>query len=118
MIPTDKIHIQGLRLTANIGVPDEERSAPQVLEADVTLRITTRFEEMHDDIASTIDYAAVACRLRELAASRPRKLIETLAAEMARCALEEFSASGVTIVLRKRILPGTDHVAVSLARGL
>lgn len=118
MIPPDEIHIQGLRLTTNIGVPDEERSAPQILEADVILRITTRFEEMRDDITSTIDYAAVACRLQELAASRPRKLIETLAAEMACCVLEEFSASGVTIELRKRILPGTDHVAVSLSRGL
>lgn len=118
MPPPDEIHIQGLLLTTNIGVPDEERATPQVLEADITLRITTRFEEMRDDIASTIDYAAVASRLQGLAAARARKLIETLAAEMAACVLDEFGASGVSIELRKRILPGTDHVAVRLVRGI
>lgn len=118
MPPPDEIHITGLRLTTNIGVPDEERASPQVLEADITLRVSTRFEEMHDEIAATIDYAAVAARLQALAAERPRKLIETLAAEIAACVLDEFKASGATVELRKRILPGTDHVAVRLVRGV
>jgi 7,8-dihydroneopterin aldolase/epimerase/oxygenase len=113
----DEIRIAALRLTTFIGVPEEERAASQVLEADITLRVAQRFEAMGDDIAATIDYAAVALRMRELAAARPRRLIETLAAEMATCALEEFGAAGVSIELRKHILPGTDHVAVRLERG-
>jgi len=117
MNPPDEIHIAGLRLTTHIGVPDEERATSQVLEADVTLRIAGRFEAMNDEISGTIDYAAVAARLQELAAERPRRLIETLAAEMAACVMEEFQAVGVSIDLRKRILPDTDHVAVRLVRG-
>jgi hypothetical protein len=35
---------------------------------------------------------------------------------MAACLLTEFSIQSVSIELRKRILPGTDHVAVSLTR--
>ncbi len=58
----------------------------------------------------------VASRLRALAAERPRRLIETLAAEMAACLLTEFNAIQVRITLRKRIIPGCDHVAVSLTR--
>ena len=118
MLLPDEIHITGLRLTTNIGVPDEERAAPQVLEADIGISITKRFEEMCDEIAATIDYAAVAARLQALAAERPRKLIETLAAEMVACVMDEFGACGVTIGLRKHILPGTDHVAVRLVRGV
>ena len=117
MKPLDEIRIAALRLTTHIGVPDAERAESQVLEADITLRIAGRFEEMNDEIAATIDYAAVAARLQELAAARPRRLIETLAAEMAACVMEEFKAAGVIIDLRKQILPDTDHVAVHLSRG-
>lgn len=113
---TDEIRITALRLTTYIGVPDEERAASQELEADVVMRVAGRFEEMKDDLGATIDYAAVAARLREVAAERPRRLIETLAAELAACVLGEFGAAGVTIDLRKRILPETDHVAVRVVR--
>ncbi|MBE2283203.1 MAG: dihydroneopterin aldolase [Prosthecobacter sp.] len=118
MNPPDEIHISGLRLTTHIGVPDAERAGSQVLEADVSLRIKGRFEAMNDEIDATIDYAAVAARLQALAAERPRKLIETLAAELAACVLEEFGAVGVTIELRKHILPETKHVAVRIVRGV
>ncbi len=117
MNPLDEIRITALRLATHVGVPAEERSVSQVLEADIIIRISRRFEMMRDDIAATIDYAAVACRLQALAAERPRCLIETLAAEMAACVLQEFGAEGVTIDLRKRILPDTEHVAVRVVRG-
>lgn len=112
----DCIHLRGLELPTLIGVPAEERACWQTLTADVTLRLAARFESMQDDITGTTDYAAVAVRLRALAAERPRALIETLASEMAACLLTEFAVQSVSIELRKRILPGTDHVAVSLTR--
>jgi dihydroneopterin aldolase len=116
MNTSDNIHLRGLELPVRIGVPEEERAAWQTLQADVTFTVPTRFELMQDQLSSTVDYAAVALRLREIAAERPRQLIETLAAEMAACLLNEFGAGRVTIELRKRILPGCDHVAVSLTR--
>lgn len=112
----DCIHVRGLELRTQIGVPAEERAGWQTLHADVTLRLSGRFEQMYDELAGTVDYAAVAERLGALAAERPRALIETLAAEMAALVLNEFGVSSVSIELRKRILPGTDHVAVSLTR--
>ncbi len=113
---TNLIYLRGLDLPVLIGVPDEERAAWQTLQADVSLEVSARFEDMNDQISATVDYAAVALRLRELAAKRPRQLIETLAAEMAQCVLTEFKAVRVSIELRKRILPGCDHVAVSISR--
>lgn len=114
--PADEILIHGLDLPVQIGVPEEERAAWQTLQADITLRVATKFEDMEDNLGLTTDYSAVATRLRALAAARPRQLIETLAAEIAACALSEFGAKSVTVQLRKRILPGCDHVAVRLTR--
>lgn len=116
MAPSDCIHLRGLELPVRIGVPEEERAAWQTLRADISLTLAGRFEEMQDDLSATVDYAAVALRLRALAAERPRQLIETLAAEMAQCLLTEFQVTSVGIELKKRILPGCDHVAVSLTR--
>ena len=112
----DEIQIIGIDLPVHIGVPAEERASLQTVQADVIMRMRCPCEELRDDLASTIDYEAVAGRLRSLAAEKPRKLIETLAAEIAECALREFGAAAVTVEIRKRILPGVDHVAVSLHR--
>jgi dihydroneopterin aldolase len=112
----DCIHIRGLEMPVRIGVPEEERAGWQTLQADITLRLMGRFEEMNDDLGATVDYSAVALSLRALAAVRPRQLIETLAAEMADFLLTEYAVASITIELRKRILPGCDHVAVSLTR--
>ena len=112
----DCIHIQGLELPVRIGVPDEERAGWQTLQADITLRLLGRFEDMQDDLSRTVDYAAVALDLRTLAAVRPRQLIETLASEIASFLLSEYAIASVSIQLRKRILPGCDFVAVSLTR--
>jgi dihydroneopterin aldolase len=112
----DQIHLTNLQLRCHIGVPDEERAAPQLLHADIVLHSRLPFEAMRDDIAQTIDYAAVATRLEQLAAEKPRRLIETLAADLAECVLAEFNAAAVEITLKKRILPQTDHVAVRLFR--
>ena len=112
----DEIRIIGLDFSTFIGVPDEERSTPQTLQADVILRLPMRCEDLADDLAGTIDYDAVARRLRRLALERPRKLIETLASEFADCALKEFGATKVWVEIRKRILPGVKHVAVVLER--
>ncbi|MDZ4287686.1 MAG: dihydroneopterin aldolase [Prosthecobacter sp.] len=115
-MPPDEIHLRGLDLPTRIGVPEEERAGWQTLQADVTLRLATRFESCAEDLTRTIDYAAVAARLRTLAADCPRKLLETLAAEISACLLAEFAAASVTVELRKRILPGTDWVAVRVTR--
>lgn len=112
----DEIHLTNLQLRCHIGVPDEERASPQLLHADVVIRSRVPFEAAQDDIAQTIDYAAVAARLEQIAAEKPRRLIETLAADLAMCVLAEFAAPAVEITLKKRILPQTDHVAVRLFR--
>ena len=58
----------------------------------------------------------VARRIGELAGERPRKLIETLADEVARMILKEFSVREVSVEIEKDILPETEAVLVRTRR--
>jgi 7,8-dihydroneopterin aldolase/epimerase/oxygenase len=115
-MPADHILIEGLDLATYIGVPSVERANLQVLCADLAFSPVADFGTMADRIERTIDYAAVADRLRALAIDRPRELIETLAFEMVQCVLGEFQATWCRVTLRKHILPGTKAVAVVCER--
>lgn len=114
--PDDCILIHGLELPVRIGVPEEERAGWQTLRADLELRLGSRVETMGDDLTATVDYDAAARQVRALAAERPRCLIETLAGEIAALLLQQPALRGVTVTLRKRILPGVDDVAVRVTR--
>ena len=112
----DEIHIEQLELTARIGVPEEERAIPQRLAVSLTLEPKRDFTGMADDLANTIDYFAVSKAVQELAAVRPRKLIETLAEEIATLVLTRFPVAHVHLELRKYIITDTAYVAVRLSR--
>jgi FolB domain-containing protein len=111
-----RIIIRGLELPTYIGVPEEERATLQVLTVDMEIEPWLGFDQMEDDVSQTIDYAALTLRLRQTALSHPRKLIETLAHDLTQVALGEFSARSATVEIKKKILPGVDHVAVRWVR--
>ena len=89
----------------------------QTLELDVVLVPKAGCTVEKDDLAGTVDYQAVWHRLREVAAERPRKLLETLAGELAAVLLGEFPLVEVGIEIRKSILPGTRSAGVRIWRG-
>lgn len=115
---SDTIHIQGLQAPVRIGVPDDERARWQTVELDVTLYPKRDFRNLDDSIEQTIDYERVSLDLKEVAAAKPRKLIETLAEELTACLLTTFPISRVDLTIRKFILPGTQWVGVSVTRSL
>ena len=112
----DAIIIRGLELPVRLGVPHAERAGWQSVGADVELELGIRFEELDDELAGTLDYEKVADEIRALAAARPRKLLETLAADIIGALLRHPMAAAVAVELRKRVLPGVDHVAVRMKR--
>lgn len=112
----DRILIRGLELWCSIGVPDAERSEPQRLLADLEIIPRTGFDAMGDDIASTIDYDSLSRELAAVAASRPRHLIETLAADLAHHVIDRHPALSVTVEVRKFILAHTEFVGVRCTR--
>lgn len=116
MKDTDEIIIKGLCVTCHVGVPDEERARPQELLLHLTLFPFSDPEPLEDDIGRTIDYHAVALHVEQIAKERSRKLIETLAEDVAASILTNFATSRVSIEIEKFILPNTRSVGVRITR--
>lgn len=115
-MPDDEIRIEELELMAHVGVPEEERAAPQRLSVSLILRPRHGFAELADDLARTIDYAAVCEEVQQLVAGRRDKLIETLAHEIALHLLRRFELARIEVEVRKFVLPQTRFVAVRVVR--
>lgn len=112
----DEIEIHRLKVSTHIGVPDEERATPQDLWISVWMRPPQGFVGLHDNVQYTIDYHQVSLKLAEVAAVKPRHLIETLASEVAEMLLQNYPLTSVDVKIEKRILPNADFVAVKITR--
>jgi dihydroneopterin aldolase len=114
---SDRISIVGLEIYAHIGVPDEERSRRQKLLVNLDLKVRSVEEAAQtDNVALTVDYSQVANTIKAVAASRPRKLIETLAENIATAVFTYDRVKEATVVIEKFILPDTHHVSVEIRR--
>lgn len=112
----DSILIEALELSAFIGVPDEERAVPQRLTVNLLLEPIRDFTALGDQIENTVDYYVLTRFVKTLSLARPRRLVETMAEEIAGELLARFPLRAVEVELRKYILPDTDFVAVRIRR--
>lgn len=110
------IGIRGLEVIARVGVPEEERTAPQRLLLDLRFAAIGQPADLRDDIDSTVDYFALSRSVIALVGERPRKLIETLADELADRLLTDYPLRWIEITVRKFILPDAEWVAVTVRR--
>jgi dihydroneopterin aldolase len=108
----DTLMIRGLELWTKLGVPDAERERPQRVLATIELATACEAAAQTDDPSKVLDYAQIAATVQKLATTRPRKLIETLAEDIAQNILREFHPSQVTVELQK--FPFTDAQSVSV----
>lgn len=116
---TDTITVRGLRAFGRHGVLPEERRDGQEFVVDVHLSVDTRKAAVTDDLAETVDYAAVSQRVCALVAGDPVDLIETLAARIADTCLVDPRVQAVEVTVHKPSapvgVPFTD-VAVTIRR--
>ena len=112
----DEVHIEQLEVFAHIGVPDDERSAPQRLTFSITLWPVRDASELADEIARAVNYAVVCAETKKFVRDRRDRLIETLANALAKHLLEVFEIRRITIELRKFILPDVEFVSVTVTR--
>ena len=116
MIIKDKIIISDMEVSCRIGVPDEERSEQQRLLISLELEGDCKRASVKDDIEYTIDYHAVYSQVKKTCLARERKLIETLAEDIASNILNLFDARCVRVKIKKFILPFTNYSAVEIVR--
>ncbi len=116
----DRVLIEGLQVEALIGVYAHERGAVQPLLLDIELGYDNRKPAASDDVADTLDYAAVCARVRQLVAEREPQLLETLAEALAADLLRSFDAITAKVRIRKPLAAaalGAASVGVEIVRG-
>ena len=112
----DTIIISDIKAQCFIGVPDEERNAPQSLLISLELEADFTKASAEDDLMATINYHEVYLRVQEVCADGERKLIETLAEDIASSILAKFGVKCIRVEIKKFILPATAYVSVKIER--
>ncbi len=97
----DCIIVSGLEVMACVGVTEVEREGAQRLTISLWIEPERGLAGLGDDIAHTIDYAAVCDAARHEAEGKPRRLIETVAEDIAVVLLEGFPLRAVEVRIRR-----------------
>lgn len=114
----DTVFIEQLEIQAEIGVYAWERGTRRTLWLDLEMGFDNTVPAASDDVAHTVDYAAVAQRLTEYAASTHFQLVETLAERCAALIRAEFPVTWLRLKLSKPGAVPTAHaVGVCIERG-
>ena len=116
IVMSDRIVIREMEIQCRIGVPDEERAEPQTLRVTIEMEVDIASSARTDDIGQTVDYFSVYQKVHTLSKARPRKLIETLAEEIAHMVIADFDVKTVVVRIDKFILPNTRSVSVEIKR--
>ena len=116
---SDRITLRGMRFMGRHGVTPEERAEPQPFEVDVVLRLDLSRAAARDELADTVDYAAVFVLAARIVEGRSFHLLEALAAAIADAVLAAFPVDDVEARVRKPKAPlprAFDTVEVRLRR--
>ena len=112
----DRILIEGFKVEAHVGVPDEERNRLQPVVMDIELGLNLQPAAEQDRVEYTVDYAAVTREVAQLLGSNSFRLVEALAQEAAQRVLDKFKPTHVRIRVRKFSVPDTQSVGAEITR--
>ena len=101
----DRIELRGLTVHGRHGVLDHERVNGQDFVVDITVWIDLADAAASDELADTYDYAALAQLAADIVAGPPRKLIETVGAQIADQVMDDPRAHAVEVVVHKPQAP-------------
>jgi dihydroneopterin aldolase len=113
---SDRIHIEELEISARVGVPEEERSAPQRVTVSISFWPYYEQRDLADKIENTVNYSIVAEETKNFVRDQSTNLLETLADRLATHLLKTFRIQRVTVELRKFPLKEAKHVSVTVTR--
>jgi 7,8-dihydroneopterin aldolase/epimerase/oxygenase len=112
-----QIKLVDLEVFYNVGVPAEERAAPQRLLLTVEMEQDFTGAAAEDDLEKTVDYFAVSQDLLRFGESRSWKLIEKLAVDICEHVLRKFQPESVTVEVKKFVILQARWVSVKHRQG-
>jgi dihydroneopterin aldolase len=111
-----KISIVDLEVHYHVGVPDAERAQAQRLLLTIEMTADFTAAAKSDGIADTIDYYTVTQRLLKFGEGRSWRLIEKLVSDIADMILADFKPQGVSVEVKKFIIPEARYVGVRVEK--
>jgi dihydroneopterin aldolase len=115
----DRITLRGISAVGHHGVFDFERQQGQPFVVDVSCALDLAEAAATDDLASTIDYGALAKSVVDDIEGEPLNLIEALAERIAQTCLRHAAVAEVEVTVHKPQAPmpvPVADVAVTLTR--
>lgn len=113
----DKIFLRRLEVEAIIGIFEWERRATQKITLDLEMATDVARAAATDSIEEALNYKEVAKRLVAFIEESEFQLVETLAENLARIVVTEFSVSWVKIAVGKpAAIAGSREVGVVIER--
>ena len=119
MTRPDRVQLRGLRTSGRHGVLAAERLADQPFVIDLTLELDTAQAATSDELADTVDYAALARRVAAAVESEPVDLLETLAQRIAELCLADTRVEAVEVTVHKPAAPvevAVDDICLTIHR--
>lgn len=118
----DRLSVLGMHFEARHGVLGWEKETPQPFEVDLVLHANLEAAALRDELAATVDYAALHELVRAIVVERTFDLIETLAGAITSAALvatDPTIVDAVEVRVRKPKAPidgAFDTVEVAFTR--
>jgi dihydroneopterin aldolase len=116
----DRIRLKGLRCEGRLGVSEEERALPQLVEVDLEVEADLAAASASDDLADSVDYGLLVALIVRAVEQGSFALLEALAGAIADEALRSSPRiDAVTVRVRKLAVPvdaDIDHAEVELRR--
>lgn len=115
----DLITIHDLAVETILGVYAWEQTAPRWIHLDITFEVDAKKAATSDDLANTIDYAAITERVCTWAKSQRFQLIESFAESVSILILKEFQLPWVKIKVSKpNAVPNCRTISCMIERRL
>lgn len=116
----DRITLTGMRCEGRLGVNEEERALPQLVEVDLEVEADLASAAASDALDDTIDYGPLVELTTRIVETGSFRLLEGLAGAIARGALGDSAGiHAVTVRVRKLAVPmdvDMDHAQVEIRR--
>jgi len=112
----DAIRLRGVRIWGRHGVGAKERKVPQPFDIDLELELDLRVPQESDDLADTLDYAALHRRMVDVVTHTSFSLLERLARALLDAACEDPRVRRACVTVAKPGILGGATPAVTLTR--
>jgi FolB domain-containing protein len=111
-----EIHIEHLKVLAQVGVSKAERAKRQRLVLNITVWPARDLRDVKDAVSRTVDYSVLCREAKAYLGRQSSKLLETLAQDLTAHLLRKFRIQKIRLEIRKFVLKDAAYASVTVTR--